>query len=211
MVTDKKNLIFDLGGVLLDIEPRRTFEAFAALGVDASILSESMTLANETMQAFEAGKISVQQLIDYIISLLPCDKRLQPREELEVSVRAAWCALLGAFPLCKWQEIARLRASGHKVFLLSNTNAIHWESIARGIAQIEGRAVEHYFDGVFLSYEMGLCKPSPEIFVQVLQRAGINAADTIFFDDSQANCDAARSVGIDAVVIERNSPWTTII
>ncbi len=211
MASNKKNLIFDLGGVLLDIEPSRSFEAFAALGVDAAILTESMTLANETMQAFEAGKISAQQLIDYIAELLPVEKRSQPREVLDSSIRAAWCSLLGEFPLCKWREITRLRALGHKVFLLSNTNAIHWECIARGIAQLEGRAVEDYFDGVYLSFEMGLCKPLPEIFEQVLQRAGIAAADTIFFDDSQANCDAARSVGIDAVVIERNAPWTEII
>ena len=109
------------------------------------------------------------------------------------------------------QRLTRLRRQGHKLFLLSNTNALHWEQIARNIEQIEGKRVEEYFDRVFLSYEMHRCKPDKDIFVQMLQEAGLQACDTLFFDDSADNCAAARSVGIDAVLVERNSKWGDIL
>ena len=207
----RKNFIFDLGGVLLDIEPARTFDAFAALGVGREVLSEAFALSNSTMLAFESGKISAAELFAYIAGLLPAEKRALPAAELERALCDAWCALLGNFPPCKWQHLRALRARGHKVFLLSNTNALHWEVITRGIENLEGLALSDYFDGVFLSYEMGLCKPAPRIFEMLVERAGIAPGNKIFFDDSQANCDAARSVGIEAVVLERNSAWETII
>lgn len=207
MVFNKKNLIFDLGGILLDIHPSRTFAAFAELGVDKGLLTETHSLANSTMLAFEKGEISPAELISYISSLLPPEVRNMPPEELEARVRAAWCALIGDLPLYKWQRLSQLRACGHNIYLLSNTNAIHWEAISRNIAAMEGRSVEEYFDRLFLSYEMHRCKPSAVIFTRVLADAGISAADTLFFDDSAENCAAARSVGIESVLVERNSPW----
>lgn len=207
MILKKKNLIFDLGGILLDIHPSLTFEAFAKLGVEESMLNETHSLANSAMLAFETGKISLAELVAYIATLLPPGVRSLPAGELEARVREAWCALIGDLPLYKWQRLSQLRASGHKVYLLSNTNEIHWAAISRNIAALEGRAVESYFDGVFLSYEMKLCKPSKDIFTRVLSEAGILACDTLFFDDSADNCAAAGSVGIEAVLVERNSRW----
>ena len=207
MAFKKKNLIFDLGGILLDIHPSRTFAAFARLGVDEKLLTETHSLANSTMLAFETGKISIPELLSYIATLLPPEARNLPAEELETRVRDAWCALIGELPLYKWQRLSQLRACGHNIFLLSNTNAMHWEAISRNIAALEGRRVEEYFDRLFLSYKMNLCKPCTEIFTRVLAEAGIFAADTLFFDDSADNCAAARSVGIESVLVERNSPW----
>lgn len=200
----KKNLIFDLGGVLLDIHPARTFEAFAALGVPEDMLAETHSLANEVMLAFETGKISADELFSYILSLLPqgvC------RDGLRASVFDAWCALIGSLPLYKWQRLSSLRERGHRVFLLSNTNAVHWEAIARNIYALEGRAAESYFDAVYLSYKMHLCKPDEEIFRRLLADAGLSASETLFIDDSPANCAAAERVGVEALLVERNAPW----
>lgn len=211
MESCRKNLIFDLGGVLLDIEPARTFDAFAALGVKREVLSEAFALSNSTMLALESGRISAAELFAYIAGLLPAEKRALPAAELERALHDAWCALLGNFPLCKWQHLRELRTRGYRIFLLSNTNCLHWDVITRGIESLEGLALSDYFDGIFLSYEMGLCKPAPRIFEMLMERAAIEPGDTIFFDDSQANCRAALSVGIEAVVVERNSAWETII
>lgn len=211
MATEKKNIVFDLGGILLDIHPQRTFEAFAALGADRAVLSEAYTLANSTMMGYEKGLISTEELYDFITALLPQQTREMPADALQAHIRDAWRALIGDLPLYKWQRLTGLHSRGHKLFLLSNTNALHWEQIARNIEQIEGKRVEEYFDRIFLSYEMHRCKPDKEIFVQMLQEAGLQAGDTLFFDDSADNCAAARSVGIDAVLVERNSQWGDIL
>lgn len=207
MTIRKKNIVFDLGGILLDIHPQQTFEAFAALGADRAILSEAYTLANSTMMNYEMGLISTNELYDYITTLLPQHIKDMPTAERETRLHDAWCALIGDLPLYKWQRLTQLRRKGHKIFLLSNTNAVHWKQIAMNIENIEGRKVEEYFDKIFLSYEMHRCKPDKEIFTQMLHKAEIEPDDTIFFDDSADNCTAARSVGMEAVLIERNSQW----
>ncbi|MBQ4063528.1 MAG: HAD family phosphatase [Bacteroidaceae bacterium] len=211
MAIEKKNIVFDLGGILLDIHPQQTFEAFAALGADRAILSEAYTLANSTMMNYEMGLISTNELYDYITTLLPQHIKDMPTAERDTRLHDAWCALIGDLPLYKWQRIAQIRGRGHRIFLLSNTNAVHWQQIAANIEKIEGRKVDEYFDRIFLSYEMHRCKPDKEIFTQMLHEAGIEAADTIFFDDSADNCTAARTAGIEAVLIERNSQWGEIL
>ena len=100
-----------------------------------------------------------------------------------------------------------LRKQGYKVFLLSNTNAIHWEVIERIIASVEGGRIDDYFDGIYLSFEMQCCKPDKVIFEKLLAKEGIAAEDCIFFDDSQENCAAAASLGIAAHLMTRNAPW----
>ena len=211
MGMEKKNLIFDLGGILLDIHPSRTFEAFASMGVCRELLTEKYSLSNPAMLAFEMGNISPAELCGYIASLLPPHMQQKPASELHPAIAAAWCALIGALPLYKWQRLGELRAKGYNIYLLSNTNAIHWERISKDIEALEGRSVGSYFDRIFLSYEMHLCKPSEEIFSRVLAAAGIDAASTIFFDDSPDNCAAARRVGIESVLVERNAPWSGIL
>jgi len=207
---EKKNLIFDLGGILLDIHPSRTFEAFASMGIDRQLLTERYTLSNSTMLAYEMGNISSAELCSYIKSLLPAPMQ-QPDSELVPAIEEAWCALIGDLPLYKWQRLREMHAKGYNIYLLSNTNAIHWAQIAKNIEALEGVPVEEYFTRIFLSYEMHLCKPCEEIFLQLLIEAGIDAADTLFFDDSPANCDAARKLGIESVLVERNAPWSGIL
>ena len=203
----KRNLIFDLGGILLDIHPERTFEAFASMGIDKALLTEKYTLANTTMLAYEMGNISSAELCDYVTTLLPAGAEPMQREELHKRIADAWCSLIGDLPLYKWQRLTELMSAGHNIYLLSNTNEIHWREIAKQINALEGRPVESYFTHIFLSYKMHMCKPDEKIFARVLEEAGLQACDTLFFDDSPANCEAARKVGIESVLVERNSAW----
>lgn len=211
MAITKRNIVFDLGGILLDVHPQLTFEAFAALGIDKALLSEKDSLANSTLLNFEKGLISTEELLKHITLLLPPETQKLPADILQTKLRKAWHALLGEFPLYKWQRITELREKGHKVFLLSNTNELHWEKVVQEIVKVEGRTMEEYFDKVFLSYKMHLCKPDKEIFLQMMREGGLNAEDTIFFDDSADNCAAARSTGIEAVLVERNSEWGNLL
>ncbi len=200
---DRKNLIFDLGGVLLNIFPPATAEAMAALGVSKELITDGLTLENPLLHSMECGNSTPEELYTAIAGSM--GKELTP--QLRKEIKAAWCALLGTVPSEKFARLRELRKRGYRIFLLSNTNAIHWEEITRIVADAEGIEPEEYFDGVYLSFEMHCRKPDSAIFTRLLAAEGITAEEAIFFDDSAENCNAAASLGIKAHLMPRNGDW----
>ena len=91
--------------------------------------------------------------------------------------------------------------------LLSNTNSIHWAQACDGYFRYGGRRVDDFFEHVFLSYELGVEKPAPEIYAKVLEGSGAQASDVLFLDDSETNCAAARACGLQAVVAPAGGAW----
>lgn len=207
MLCLKKNLIFDLGGVLLDLHVDRAFGALLALGADRALLTEDACLLNETMRRYDRGEVSTDEFFDYIAAHLPRQVRELPADELRARIHEIWNLMLGGCPQTKTECLVRLRAAGHKLFLLSNTNDGHWDAIEREFVKACGRTPDELFDGLYLSYKMRLRKPETEIFCTLLHNEGLDAADCMFFDDLQENCDAAASLGIETVLMERNAPW----
>lgn len=207
---DKKVLIFDLGGVLLDIHIERSFGALLALGMDAVLLSEKRCLVDDMIQRYDRGDVSTADFYAYMAAALPEGVRSLPSEELYERLHDIWNMMLGTFSSDKLACLNELRKKGHRIVMLSNTNEGHWEAIERLFRQATGVAVGDFFDAVYLSYEMRMRKPEPEIFLSLLKSEGVEAGDCIFFDDLEENCDAARSVGIEAVLMERNALWNSV-
>ena len=210
MYSDKKIVILDLGGVVLDINVNLSFGALVALGLDARMLTEENCLVNETILKFDRGDISADEFYSYIESWLPEQVRLLPAEELRERIADIWNMMLGSYAQAKIGRIMELRRQGKRVVLLSNTNEGHWDEIERRLYYAAGCHMDELFDELYLSYRMRMRKPEPEIFQELLRCEGAEPQDCIFFDDSQENCDAARSVGIDAVKVERNAAWDNI-
>lgn len=205
---DRKNIIFDLGGVLLDIVPEATLDALRNLGVGEHLLTDGLNVRNELLQGLECGIVSPEDMYCTVAESMGvvCSPAVRER------IKAAWCAMLGEAAIEKFRCLRALRKRGYKVFLLSNTNAIHWEAIEERLKALEGRPLEDYFDGMYLSFRMHICKPDVAIFEQLLAAEGITASETTFFDDSYDNCAAASSLGIAVQVMERNAPlpqWLT--
>ena len=200
---DRKNLIFDLGGVLLNIDPRATAEALAAMGVGKSLITDGLNLVNPLLRGLECGTVTPEDIYTAVAATMGAEAT----PSLAQSIKEAWCSMLKDAPVEKFQRLRMLRKQGYKVFLLSNTNAIHWEVIERIIASVEGGKIDDYFDGIYLSFEMQCCKPDKAIFEKLLAKEELAAEDCIFFDDSQENCAAAASLGIAAHLITRNAPW----
>lgn len=198
---DRKNIIFDLGGVLLDIVPEATLDALRNLGVGERFLTDGLNVRNELLQGLERGSVSPEEMYRTIAESMGVDCSSAVRER----IKAAWCAMLGEAAIEKFRCLRDLRKRGYKVFLLSNTNAVHWEVIEERLKALEGRLPEDYFDGVYLSFKMHVCKPDVAIFEQLLAAEEINADDCMFLDDSHDNCAAASSLGIAVQVMERNA------
>lgn len=185
-----KNLIFDMGNVIIDIDIPRTYNAFAGL---AGISSEEATrLFHEKafFHQYEIGKVGDAEFRDLM-------RREFSASWSDADIDTAWCALLLDMPV---ERLARIRAlqQQYNVFLLSNTNAIHVREICRR-AEALGYDFLSLFQIPFLSYEMGFMKPDSGFYEEALRRGNLVAEESLFIDDNADNIRAASSVGIQTI------------
>lgn len=185
----KKNIIFDLGCVLVGLDPERCIKAFKEIGCGAIATYVEEHCTEDLFLDTELGRISQAQFCDEV-------RRLSGSTTSDADIVWAWNQLLTGIPLEKLQLIERLKAAGHRIFLLSNTNIMHWNYCRDNHFTIDGKTADFYFEKVFLSYEMHRKKPNKDIFEQALKEAGILAEDTLFIDDLKENCLAAEALGI---------------
>lgn len=207
MLERKKVLIFDLGGVLIDLYIEHSFAALVQMGADPSMLTERNCLINTRMMQYDRGEISTKEMFSYIASQLPGTTRQQLGRALEPRLREVWNMMLGGFDSRKFGRIKELRAKGFRVVMLSNTNDAHWGVIEKMFAEAMGEPLQNFFDAFYLSFRMHRRKPEREMFLELLAAEGADAADCLFFDDSAENCAAAQELGIDSVLLQRNAAW----
>lgn len=184
-----KNIIFDLGGVLININYSLTSKAFSELGL--SNFDELFSKAHQTklFDFYEKGIISSDEFRNRVKTLLniPID---------DTAIDTAWNAMLLDFPIERLQFLKKIKTT-NRTFLLSNTNDIHIRKIncelqrEYGIADLSG-----YFEKTYLSYKVHLRKPDAEIFELVLSENGLEPSETLFIDDSSQHIEGAQKLGI---------------
>lgn len=184
-----RNIIFDLGGLFIDVYMERTqaqLEQLTGCKLDNQLASlKSAGL----FDAYEKGEMSSADFLQRLQSALPVQLTL-------AEIATAWNAVLGDFHRERLVGIQPLR-SRFKVFLLSNTNDLHVGGFEDILEKKYGfRSLEPYFDQVYYSQRMGMRKPDPAIYHQVLLENGLNAGETLFIDDSPANLIGAKQIGL---------------
>lgn len=183
-----KNIILDLGGVLLDIDYQKTKMAFENLGFDAFEQMYSQYSADAVFAQLETGTISNGMF--YGIMMERSGGRI-PQQ----AIRDAWNAMLLDFRPDSLAFLETL-ASKYSLYLLSNTNAIHLEAFQQIFtAQTQKSSLDDYFSKAYYSHEVGLRKPNTDIFEFVLTDAGIKASESLFVDDSYNNIETANRLG----------------
>ena len=188
-----KNIIFDLGGVLVGLDGRRSIEAYERIGCEkvADYIREHRT--EDLFYRIEMGLISTSDYCEEV-------RQMTATKADDEAIIDAWNQLLIPVSDKRKQCLRELREQGIRLFLLSNTNEMHWQHC--------GHQLDGCFERVFLSYEMQLAKPDPMIFSEVLRRADIDAHETLFIDDNAENIASAASLGI-ATYHNRNiDDWT---
>lgn len=187
-----KNLLFDLGGVIMDIDRNRAVKAFSDLGMaDADSFFDPYVQRGLFLQ-LEQGAITPGQ---FRTQVRPRFSRYVTDAEMDSALQK----FLIGIPAERLERLCRLRAAGHGVYLLSNTNAIMWNGMIADEFRKLGGDVNDYFDGIVTSFEVKMCKPDPRIFEYTVKKTGIVPADTTFYDDGEANVEAARRCGFKAV------------
>ncbi|WP_298031475.1 HAD family phosphatase [uncultured Alistipes sp.] len=183
-----KNVIFDLGGVLVDLDIERCIAAFRLLGMNRVADLVNPYYPAEMIGRLERGDISFHEACDEM-------RRLDNRPGVsDAEIAGAYGAFLTGIPVAKLRQIARLREAGIRTYVLSNNNPASMEVI-RGQFTADGRTMDDYFDKIYLSYELRELKPSEAIFRKVMADSGVVPAQTLFIDDGQKNVDTAQALG----------------
>lgn len=195
MIEGIRHIIFDLGGVLLNIDYKRTEQAFVDAGITNFGELYGQLKQTEIFDKLETGEISR----DEFIARMQAAGKVPITEEQIVH---AWNAMLLDFPLRRLQILQQLRLY-HDLFLLSNTNEIHEEAFNKILMSSHGMPnLGVFFDRVYLSHRIRMRKPDVEVFEHVLKENGLKAEHTLFIDDSPQHIEGAKLAGIRTIHLE---------
>lgn len=197
-----KNIIFDLGGVLLNIDPLLTLRVFTELGVKDMQKVHETLMRNKLYHRFDSGKCSLDEFREEIITT--CGIPLTYAE-----VDLAWNTLLLDFPASRVKMMHDIRQN-YRLYLLSNTNPIHYKSYTETFAANYGEEMPDLFDQLFLSYHLGSHKPELTAYTCALEEGGLDPAETLFIDDLLENAIAATKTGMTAYHLNKGMEVTSL-
>jgi HAD superfamily hydrolase (TIGR01549 family) len=186
-------IIFDLGGVLYDIDVQLTKNAFASLGI--SDFERLYTLKEQTVlfDALEKGTISEEEFVAGINKAAHAELTFE-------EVKNAWEALLIGMPKESVTLLKDLKRAGYKLYLLSNTNIFHYNFINNEMRNKFGiDKLADLFDEAYYSFKIGMRKPEIEIYEYVIHNHGLSLERTVFIDDNEDNIKGALKAGIQGI------------
>lgn len=191
-----KNIIFDLGGVILNIDYQLTENAFKELGMQNFDEVYSQQKQIGLFDRFETGIISVKEFI----------KQIKQEANLAVDdqkIIDAWNAMLLDLPTDRLKLLTQLKES-HTTFLLSNTNEIHYNAFCEIAEKETGKAsLNPFFKEVFYSHHIQLRKPEKEAFNHILLKHELKPFETLFIDDSYQHIASAKEMGINTYHLQK--------
>ena len=194
-----KHIVFDMGGVIVDVRRDEAIRQFNAIGVSDADLQIDANNHQGVFLAFENGDIDSEefrrQLSEQAGKNIPMEAVIQ-----------AWRSIISKPPMYKLEYILSLREK-YKIYLLSNNNPIitNWARI--GDFSEAGLPITHYFDTLYLSYEMKCTKPDRLIYEKMIQDSGINPSETLFIEDGIHNINTARELGFQIYHATNGEDW----
>lgn len=186
-----KNIVFDLGGVLVPLNREACNRAFSKIGFkDFNSILNNYVQEGFFLQ-YEKGAISSEKFRSIVreYMLPPFNQNVKDSE-----IDNALESFLDDIPLERFELLLSLRKN-YKLYMLSNTNPIAISYVEKLFLK-RGKKMEECFDRVFLSYQMKMTKPNRDIFTSMIDQAKMNPSETLFIDDSPANIEAAAKVGL---------------
>ena len=197
-----KTVIFDLGGVLYDLDRNRCVYALEQIGLSNvnDLLSDYKQ--SGIFQQLEEGRIDRDTFYDKV-------RELAENNTSNESIKAAWDLFLVEIPQYKLDMVEKLRAR-FQIFMLSNTNEIHFNSEIPNAFLKNGKTINDYFDRLYLSYQMHASKPHRNIFELMISDSGIVPLESLFIDDSSENIRVASEMGFKTYLAKPNEDFSHI-
>lgn len=187
-----RNIIFDFGGVFIDVDYKRTEKAFVDAGISNFNELYSQQSASPLFEDLETGKLGHEDFYEQLRKTSGVDLGND-------EIATCWNSILGNY----WPEAiekAKALKNKYRLFLFSNTNAIHYECFMKIYMEQFGKDdFDSLFEKAYYSHTSGIRKPYPEAYNWVLNDAGINAGETLFIDDTFANIEGAQKAGLQTI------------
>lgn len=199
MKQNVKNIIFDLGCVLVGLDKQRCVRAFEQIGAGgvAAYVRDHRTA--DLFFDIETGRMTTEEFCDEVRRMSRC--KAENKE-----IVWAWNQLLVGIPDEEKQRLVDLKKE-YRLFLLSNTNDMHWQKCVKDFFPYHNLGVSDYFEDVYLSYKLQLTKPNRKIFETVLRHSQLQAAETLFIDDVKENCESAAQLDIQVMHETTGNDW----
>ena len=184
-----KNIIFDLGGVILDIDESIVYKELEKLGINVSELAHSKDF-KELISKFDTGIYTAPTFRKKAKALLGLEKMTDQKFD------SIWNAMLLDIPRERIEAIEQVKKH-YKIFLMSNTNEIHYDLYVRDLQLRFGyKEFDALFDKSYFSFDIHLEKPDPRFFEMILDHEGLLPEETLFIDDTETNIKVAKKLGI---------------
>ncbi len=184
-----KNIIFDLGNVLLNLDFDASIKAFHNLGLSHDVLNKQQAYADPVFYNLEVGKVTPEEFRDRVRMLLNNPKATDRQ------IDDAWYAMILDIPKKRIEVIKRLQRD-FKIFLFSNTNAIHVGRLLAEFREEHGFDFQSLFEKAYYSHEIHARKPDPEAYHKVIELSGVDPKETLFVDDLEKNILSAEKAGL---------------
>ena len=189
MLTGVKNIIFDFGGFIINIDPQKTIQALRSLKLYQPEKIFSNPNSSSMLNKLEIGAISDNEFIMYI-------KQFCSPDTSSLDIIRAWNAMLLDIPQPRIKMLQLLKKE-YKIFLLSNTNHIHYLSYVVDFEKsTHGIKFNEFFDKAYFSFEIKMRKPNIEIYNHVINEQQLNPKETLFIDDSLENIETAKMLNL---------------
>jgi HAD superfamily hydrolase (TIGR01509 family) len=186
-----KNIIFDLGGVLLNLDVAQTRDAFIKLGLTQIDDLFRIGHAESFFKQYEMGTISDEEFIEKA-------RQMSHPDTTGNQIIAAWNVMLLDFPAERVEFLNTLK-NKYRLFLFSNTNAIHLQYFHKSYQDVYGMAMDDLFEKAYYSHLIKQRKPDVAAFQHVIKDSNVDAGETLFIDDALVNVEGARLAGLQAV------------
>lgn len=193
-----RNILFDLGGVILDINIQATLKRFYELGFPPELLQYPESMQTDVFFNYQTGKLDTLEFRNEIRKASGVNMSDEVFDE-------AWNAMLVGIPRERTRLIKTL-SKRYRLYMLSNTSEMHARVFERMYLEAAGESMHEVFDKIYYSHEIGLHKPDREAWEYVIKDAGIKPEETLFLDDTIYNIKASQELGFQAIHIhERTS------
>ncbi len=187
-----KNIIFDLGGVFMNLDYMLTEQAFINLGITQFPQMFSQHTANDLFEQLETGKISADAFYRHF-------RQATGSQITDQQIKTAWNAMILDFPPKRMIWLDEIRKK-YRIYLFSNTNIIHYQCFMDIVRKENGcNNFDSYFIKAYYSHELGLRKPYLASFQKILEEQGLVAEETLFIDDTIKNIEGAKEAGLQTI------------
>lgn len=195
-----KTLVFDLGGVVITLDPDEAMRRFEQLGIKDARKQMGVYGQTGIFLQVENGSIDTDEFCHQLA--IQADVPHCSYEQAQW----AWLGFVKEVPAQRLENLLALKEN-YNVLLLSNTNPFIMDWARSASFSSDGHSIEHYFHRTFCSYELHDYKPSASIFRKMLAEMGLKAEECVFVDDGLKNVEASKGVGMHGLLVEKDADW----